>query len=287
MEEIEQTALGYLTEPLRCVIQSSTYIIGRRINEIRLRENAPLYITADGRSIRLNEICKKSDISQTASRLCRGSLYSYAENIKEGIITTEYGIRAGVCGRAVIRDGRIDCVSDISSINIRIPHRIKGAADELCRAYNAHGSTLVFSKPGRGKTTMLREIIPILSKPPYSKRLSVIDTRYELSAGIDDYESADILLGYPRADGIRSAIRTMSPEIIICDEISSADDAESVLSAHSSGVDVIATAHAGCVSELMKNKNIKSLIENNVFGAMVGIEEGGGETYVLNDKYGS
>ena len=283
MDECEKRAIGYLPQGMRSEVISAAEHLGGRINEIRLRKNKPMCLSADRRDIATGYICTERDMESVMSSLCQGSLYSYAENIKDGFIAGESGIRAGVCGRAVIRDGRIDCVRDITSVNIRIPHRVKGAADELYSLVMSRGSTLVYSKPAMGKTTALRELIPLLSDVKKGKKVSVIDTRYELYAGIEGEDMADVFSGYPRPEGMLSAVRTMSPEYIICDEIGDEGDTEAILRAHSAGVKVVASAHGDSVGRLSENKSIRELLEGGVFSALYGIKEDGVEVTLLND----
>ena len=75
----------------------------------------------------------------------------------------------------------------------------------------------------------------------------------------------DVLRGYPRAKGIEIATRTLSPEVIFCDEIGSAEEAKAILSAQNSGVPLIATAHADSRETLFRRPNIRILYENEIF----------------------
>ena len=273
MDKQEIIALGYLSENMRKAVTNISATYNKPINEIRLREGKKMYLTISRENVASDYVCTAEDILFTTQALCQGSLYSYSDSIKEGVITTKFGIRAGVCGRAVLCGGVIDCVRDISSVNIRIPHRVYGAADALYELVNECGSVLVYSKPGLGKTTLLRELIPLMSGTNAHNRVAVIDTRYELSALIDEAESADILLGYPRREGIMTAVRTMSPEYIICDEISTADDRDAIMYALSAGVNVVVSAHADSYRDLSLNKSIKELVESNAFSGFYGIRE--------------
>lgn len=284
MDKSERQALGYLPPVVKTAILTVMGHSKEQINEIRIRTNRPLCLVVGRNNVVTDHVCTDLDLEYVMSKLCKGSLYSYAENIKDGFVAGEGGIRAGVCGRAVVIDGSIDCVRDITSINIRIPHRAVGAADELYSLVTKHGSTLVYSKPGMGKTTLLRELIPLLANIKNGKKVSVIDTRYELHTGSDGDDMADIFLGYPRAPGMLSAVRTMSPEYIICDEIADAGDIEAILSAHSSGVSVVVSAHAGTVEELYKNPHIGELIELGIFSVLYGIKDNGHEVTFYNDR---
>lgn len=283
MDEWEKIALSYLSTKARSAVAVAASLWNKPISEIRLRKDKPLCLTLESTNVKIDYVCTANEISETSSRLCQGSLYSYAENIKEGVIATEYGIRAGVCGRAVMRDGTLSCVRDITSINIRIPHRIIGASNALYELVVDCGSVLVCSAPGRGKTTLLRELIPVLSSGANAKRVSVIDSRLELFAGMRDCDMADFFIGYPRQDGIISAVRTMSPEYVICDEIASERDADAVRIARSAGVNVVVSAHAGSFTDLRKNRYIKELLDSHMFGALYGITDKGHEVLRLDE----
>jgi len=283
MDKTERIALGYLNDNIRNAIVNTVSVHKKPINEIRLRANKRVFLTIGRENVRVEHTCTADDLTYISSVLCKGSLYSYSEDIKEGVITTEHGIRAGVCGRAVLKDGRIHCVRDITSINIRIPHRVKGVCDALYELVRGRGSVLVYSRPGLGKSTLLRELIPLMSSGKEPRRVVVIDTRFELTAFLEEAESVDVFLGYPRREGIVSAVRTMSPELIICDEIASAEDAEAILLAYSAGVKVVVSAHADNYRGLIANKNILTLIEAGVFSALYEIRENGYEIMIVNE----
>jgi stage III sporulation protein AA len=169
----------------------------------------------------------------------------------------------------VLSDGRIVCVRDISSVCIRIPHRVPGAAEPLYEAVREGRSVLVYSSPGAGKTTVLRELVSYISEDVL-KRCAVIDTRYELSA-MTAGGLCDVFLGYPRYEGIISAVRTMSPEYVICDEISDGSDVAALRYARASGVAVLASAHADSEKSLFRNESIAALLSDGVFDLVCGI----------------
>jgi len=130
MDGTERKALGYLPEHLKTAVVRTGSLYGQ-MDEIRLRLCRQMSLTIEGRNVLCDICCSREDIDCVVERLCQGSLYSYADDIREGVITTKSGIRAGVAGKAVMLNGRIECVRDITSVCIRIPHRIPGAADEL------------------------------------------------------------------------------------------------------------------------------------------------------------
>ncbi len=273
MTESETKALAYLPARLADAVLKTVSLWNSAINEIRLRENRLLSITVGRKNVSCDLICTREEILQTVTKVCGNSLYSHSESIREGCITTDCGIRVGVCGHAVLSDGRMSLVRDISSLNIRIPHRIPGVADNLFQQLQQKPNVLIYSAPGRGKTTLLRELIPLLASGDSAKRCAVIDTRYELCTGMTTPDMTDVFYGYPRYEGILSAVRTMAPEYIICDEISSEQDARALIYAHSAGIAVCASIHAGDSAELNRNPIVKMLMDAQVFDIFYKIQD--------------
>lgn len=272
-ESTEEKALSYLPTTISVAVKKAMALYKGNISELRLRAERPVFITANNKNINCGVTATYNDINSTVRSLCGNSLYSHSESIKEGYICTDGGIRAGICGRAVTEGGNIISVTDISSICIRIPHRVAGIADPVIkRIITYDGGILVFSKPGVGKTTLLREIAACLSSPPFCMRIAVVDTRFEICGALSGRYCIDALSGYPRAKGIETALRTLSPQFIICDEIASQKDAEAIQSCAGAGVPVIASAHAGSREELFENEKIAELVRKNVFKTLVQLE---------------
>ena len=266
MDEMEKIALGYLPARLgeavrRCAGQD-------KIAEIRLRAGGLLTLTVGGTNRSSGVWCTSSDVAETVENLCGGSLYAYAESIRDGVITTEAGIRAGVAGRAVLEDGKITAVRDVSSVNLRIPHRIPGAADAILNPVRRGESLLLCSPPGLGKTTALRELIVRLTSANELRRVAVIDTRYELGAGVRDAVTADFYRGWPRAEGMEAAVRTMAPEILVCDEIAGEEDCAALRNVRAAGITVAVSAHAGNENALRRNRAIAGLLDEGIFDCL-------------------
>ena len=271
----ENAALAYVPDRIAAEIRKYAALYGGMINEIRLRCGGLLSVTIMGENVVCNSVVSEKECVDTFMRLCRNSMYSHDDTIKNGFITTPEGIRAGVCGRAVCKDGVITSVAGISSICIRIPRRIAGAGDvayEILREMDFFRGLLVWSVPGMGKTTLLRELILRLGSGRNPLRVAVIDTRHELGCGIKSGGLIDILDGYPRAKGIEIAKRTMSPQIIICDEIATTEDGEAIMDAVGSGIPIVASVHAGSREELLGQNSLKRVIESGAFGAYVGLQ---------------
>ena len=270
----ERDALDVLPYPLASAAIKTVAQNRGALHEIRLSLGQYLSVTSFGKNLRSNIRCTKEDIEHILRRLCGNSLYSHADTIREGYISYGNGIRAGVCGRAVTDGGGITAVTDITSISIRIPHRVRGAADmafKLLSDRNFSGGMLIYSKPGVGKTTLLRELTVRLASGEIPHRVAVVDTRCEIMTGIEESLMADVLYSYPRDRGIEIAMRTMSPEFIVCDEISRKSDADAVLNAVGSGVGIIASSHAESFTELMSHSFIRELDSKNAFGIYLGL----------------
>ena len=254
-----------------------------RLCEIRLRLGCPLTVTSGGRNYYSRRVsCTAEDIELTLRRLCGNSLYSHADTIREGYIVYSHGIRAGICGKAVTRDGGIDAVTDITTVSIRIPHRVRGAADGIYRLLESRGFSdglLVYSPPGVGKTTVLRELISRLASGDKPYNVAVVDSRCELAAGLEGELGVDVLTSYPRGRGIEIAVRTLSPDYVVCDEISSADDVSALMQAVGSGVRIIASAHGRNYSQLMARDCFSRLNECGAFGVYAGLLERYGRGY--------
>lgn len=260
-------------------------------DEIRLRAGAPPVL----RGRRGDEpagklLCTSEDIDFTFCAVCDNSVHSYEEQIREGFVTVEGGHRAGLCGTAVKRGGKIRTVKNISSINFRIARQVTGCAEGICREVFSGGlcGVLVAGAPMSGKTTVLRDMCRYLAG---RYRVALIDERSEIAAvcsGVPQNDTGimcDVFDGYSKAEGIMTAVRTMSPQIIICDEIGGRKDIRAIRDSLSSGVCIAASVHAGTPYELTGRKNIMRLIKTGVFSYIVFLETCGrtGTVMRLND----
>ena len=251
----------------------------KAINEIRLHKNSYIMLIADSKNIKTDIFLNEEDINDTFELLCDMSIYAHIDTIKQGYISVGNGIRAGICGKACVENGEISGISNISSINLRIPGHIENASNFLysfLERNNFEKSVIIYSPPGVGKTTILRDLIYKLSKNT-NIRYSVIDTRYDITPCIENIENGDIFISYPKGTAIQLATKSMTPQIIICDEISSKDEADEILYSVNSGVKLIATTHANSLSELLSKAIFNNLISSNVFDFALGVKRGYGE----------
>ncbi len=252
---------------------------GVMLEEIRLRAERFSSLTVGGRNYSTSVCLSSRELEAILAHMCGGSLYAYSDTIHQGYITLDGGIRVGIAGRAVCEEGRIIGVSEIVSLCLRIPHRHDAVGKPVCRLLRhmrvAGGSprgVLIYAPPGVGKTTLLRGIAAEMASFPDPWRTVVVDTRGELGFEVNGEElSIDVLRGYPRARGVEIATRTLSAQLIVCDEIGDVEEAMALISAHHGGVPLVASAHAGTVEELLRRTGIRLLHEARLFGAYVGI----------------
>ncbi len=277
--------LSYL--PAALAAEISGYRLAR-IEEIRLRCGGVCSLTSDKLNVPLSYRFSRAEMDETVKKMCDGSLYAHADTINRGYIIMQSGVRVGICGRAVTKGNELVGVYDVTSLCIRLPHRAPDVGVPICellRSSEFLSGVLIYSPPGEGKTTLLRSVIAKISTGNGAIRTAVIDTRGELSCFLPNSSSADILSGYPRGIGIEIAARTLNPELIVCDELGADEgEATAVAAAHNCGVALLATAHAGDISELKNKRGIALLAKLGIFSHYVGIRRAGDDySYTFDD----
>lgn len=250
-----------------------------KLFEIRLRVNYPvivnynekkLYLAKNGLTLLKNDslICSEEDINLIINNITEHSIYAYNNKLKQGFITTNDGVRIGLAGECVFNN-TIVTIKNITSLNIRIPHEIVGCSNEIINKIKVDKlfNTLIIAPPAFGKTTMLKDIARNLNNINIGNIL-IIDERGEFS-NIDG-ENIDKIKYSDKLYAFNYSLRSMTPSVVITDELCTKDDWLCVKNASDSGVNIIASCHGKSIDDI----KIKEYYIENVFDRFI----------VLSDK---
>ena len=254
----------------------------KQIDEIRFKVNSYICLIVENKNIITDIYVSDDMIDNVFNALCNYSIYAHFNTIKDGYISVGNGIRASVCGKAVLENEVLTGIHSISSINIRIPNYIPNASNylfSLLTKTDFSKSVIVYSSPGVGKTTILRDLIVKIENTLPKIRYAVIDTKEEIISGINQSISGDVYLSYPKGLAIELATRGMTPQYIICDEISSSSEAVAINKALNSGVNLVATTHAGSLDDLMSKEIFKGLLNKGIFHYALGVYRNYGDKH--------
>lgn len=274
-------ASGCLAAPLRDDLERLNMAQQQRSEEIRLRTGQRMTVTVQGKETTIgSHALEPKELEDTLSRATDYSVHTFADSLSRGFVTIQGGHRIGVCGQTAVRGGRVLSFRSLSSLNIRIARQILGAAQQqLVNKLYQDGtvsSALFLSPPGMGKTTLLRDLARQLSDS--GVRTALADERSELAAlyhgrpQFDIGRHTDVIDGCPKAEAAMMLVKTMSPQLLILDEITSEEDIQAVLCAAHCGVAVMASAHAWNVEDFQLRPLYRRIQEAQIFSKIFGIQ---------------
>lgn len=301
-----------LSGKLRKILDASN-INYELLQELRLRMNAPFIIVYGGKEFFVSEqgelegdarqgyMIATTDLKETLEYISSFSLYAYEDEIRQGFITVQGGHRIGLAGKVILEQGKVKNIKYISFINIRMSHEVIGCGESILpylyeRKQICH--TLVISPPMCGKTTLIRDMIRLISDgngvyPGIT--VGVVDERSEIAAcyrGVPQNDvgiRTDVLDCCPKAEGMLMLIRSMSPVLIAVDEIGKREDIDALAYVINCGCRILATVHGSSVEDVRNKPVLRKMIEEKMFRRYVVLEgmEGPGKVKNILDECGN
>lgn len=240
-----------------------------QVEELRLRvgqKPSVLYLSAE-RPLPVRSVLTQAELQQVLLNASAQSQYAVQEQLRSGYLSLPGGYRLGVCGSAVVQNGCMTGLREISSLALRVPHDIRHPPEQLLPYLQE--SCLLAGAPGSGKTTLLRSCIRSLSET--GQRVAVVDERLELAGvvhGVPQFDlgpCTDVLSGCPKGEGVLMLLRSMNPQWLAVDEITQPEDLAAIRQAGGCGVKLLATIHAGSAEELKNKPLCRELFSLGIF----------------------
>lgn len=294
-KSILQEICPFLPANVRSVVEKAPPELLEKTEELRLRHARPLMLhwssgeACLGRHGVVNRIedaymIDGTDLEKTVELISNHSLYAFEEELRQGYITLPGGHRVGLAGRAVMEKGRLKLITNISGLNFRLARQIKGTGEKLLpflldRASGRLYHTLIISPPQGGKTTMLRDLARLISDGAgvlgRGQKVGIVDERSEIAGsyrGIPQLEvgmRTDVLDACPKAEGILLMLRSLSPSVIVTDELGREADVDAVAEAVHCGVTVISSVHGTTLEEICRRPVMAKMFKNSYFERLV------------------
>lgn len=290
-----RAVLRFFPMEIRDILSRIPPEVHRDIIEIRARIDQPLEILFRNRTAWIGpsgnlerEAGQAYEIGgQTLRKMVNavttGSFYALEEEIAQGYLTLPGGHRVGFAGQVVCLRGKIKLLRNISSLNLRIARSCYGIAEPLLPYLWQDGrflKTMIFSPPACGKTTLLREIIRVVSEGAprlgmAGLRVGLVDERSEIAGcyqgvpQLDVGPRTDVLDGCPKGEGVYLLLRAMNPELIVTDEVGSEADFKMLEDIINAGVSFMTTAHALDLKEAKNRPGLNRILDSKMLERLI------------------
>jgi len=261
--DVRTSITAYVPDDCRKAMDSISLSEWEQIQEVRLRAGDRVRLSTAQQDLVLPVVMSAQAVEECFRTLSGQAVHSHTHELREGYLTTKEGIRVGIGGTAVLRDGAVYTYREITSLCIRLPRQIPDAAATLMPFLLGSDSGpcgfLLCGAPGSGKTTVLRDAALQLSG---HFRVAVVDERAELVC--EALSRCDILKGCPKAVGILQAVRNLSPDVIVADELGFAAEWAAVEQSMHCGVPLICSAHVGDEQEARHRPSLMRWLRRRV-----------------------
>ena len=284
-----ESILNFLPKKIADLINKIPPNQKAELEEIRIRINRPIEMTMKGTPRFLSYVIQPEDAFQLMNKISHFSIYTLEEELKQGFITVSGGHRIGLAGKVILEGGKVKAIRDISSFNIRIAREKVGIAEPLI-PYIYQGSwmhTMVIGPPQTGKTTLLRDIARIASsgfgaRGIQASKVGIVDERSEIAGCVNGIpqltfgDRLDVLDACPKAEGMMMMIRSMSPDILVVDEIGRKEDTEAIQEAVHAGITLMMTTHGTSIEEVKNRPSLRNILEQQIFHRFVVLSRASG-----------
>ena len=201
----------------------------------------------------------------------------------------------GLAGKVILENGSVKAIRHLSSFNIRIAREKIGAAEKYIPYLYARTwkNTMIIGPPQTGKTTLLRDIARLVSTGYKSHgipamKAGIVDERSEIAGCVHGTPQlqfgprVDVLDACPKAEGMMMMIRSMSPDVLIVDEIGREEDSTAIMEAVNAGITLIMTTHGNNFEEVKKRPLLKQILKQQVFDRYIELSRGEGPGTVVS-----
>jgi stage III sporulation protein AA len=278
---------------IRQRVESLSTEILDRLEEIRVRQGRPLELITADRAGFISQsgrwtpdpasafVPDREDCKKMLNLVSHHSLYALEEELRRGYVTLEGGHRIGLAGKVVVENGRVKHLREITGFNVRFARQVKGVARgiaSLVLKKDRVENVLIVSPPQCGKTTLLRDLARLASTglPGIpGRKIGLVDERSEIAGCVDGVPQldvgsrTDVMDGCPKAEGMMMMIRSMSPDILVMDEIGRKEDSDAIHEAVYAGVHLFTTAHGRNLEEVCRRPILSQLIQESIFTRII------------------